>query len=257
VFSRADIITNIDSLCKSSEHSLAHTYSLRGMNLVQLPNDLFLLIVAYLSPKDLILNRRVSKQYYSAFTESELSRHLLLQHFPRVRELRDPGALSWAEVFSKVTSRYHYLKAGKPRGIETFVIAKSRLAPEWSSYYPVGQWQRELAFEGKRARFHYAETLWTYDNGKIIYPSLALSCYVLYDLSTGQHHEIDIESTGKIVRRLRLRSDVLIVEWCERDAYHQLNETEEVHRHFATAYDILDDEEDGKIEAIFRYFHRP
>jgi hypothetical protein len=222
------------------------------MNLVQLPTDLFLLIVAYLSPKDIILHRRVSKQYYSAFTESELNRHLLLQHFPRVRELRNPGSLRWAEAFSKVASRYHYLKAGKSRAIEKFAIARSRLAPEWSSYYPVGQWQRELAFEGKRARFHYAETLWTYGNGIIIYPSVTLGCYALYDLNTGKHHEIDIEPTGRIVRRLRLRSNVLIVEWCEREAYHQLNETEEVHRHFATSYDIQNNRDNGEIRTIFR-----
>jgi hypothetical protein len=222
------------------------------MNLLQLPNDLFLLIVAYMSPKDIILHRRVSKQYYLAFTESELSRHLLLQHFPRVRELRKTGSLRWAEVFSKVASRYHYLKAGKPRGIEKFALARSRLAPEWSSYYPVGQWERELAFEGKRTRFHYAETLWTYDNGIIIYPSAALGCYALYDLNTGKHHEIDIEPMGRIVRRLSLRSEVLIVEWCEREAYHQLNEIEEVHRHFATSYDIQKHRENGIIGTIFR-----
>ena len=225
------------------------------MNLVELPNDLFLLIVQYLSPQDLILNRRVNKQYYSAFTEDELNRHVLLQHFPRARELRDSASRDWALVFSKVSSRYHFLKAGSPRSIEKIAVAKSWLAPEWSSYYPVGQWQRELAFEGKRARFHYAETLWTYNDGLLIYPSAALKCYVVYDLGTGVHHEIDIESTGKIVRRLRLKSGLLIIEWSEREPYHQLNETEEVHRHFATAYDIELDPESCKIRAVFRYNH--
>ncbi|EPE29204.1 F-box [Glarea lozoyensis ATCC 20868] len=227
------------------------------MNLVELPNDLFLLIVAYLSPRDLILCRRVSRQFCSAFREDELNRHALLKHFPRARELRGASVDGWAELFSKVASRYHYLRAGKPRGIEKIAVAKSWLAPEWSSYYPIGQWQRELAFEGKRARFHYAETLWTYDDGYLVYPSASLKCYVVHDLESGTRHEIDIESKGKIVRRLRLKSQVLIVEWSEREAYHQLNETEEVHRHFATAYDIQHDLEDGKIRATFRYLVNP
>jgi hypothetical protein len=224
------------------------------MNLVQLPNDIFLLVVAYLSPRDVILSRRVSKQFHAAFTENELNRYVLLQHFPRARELRNVGSVDWADLFSKVASRYHYLKAGKPRGIEKIAVAKSWLAPAWSSYYPVGQWKRELAFEGKKARFHYAETLWTYDDGMLIYPSTSLECYALYNLCTGQCYEIDIDSTGKIVRRLRLKARVLVVEWCEREAYHQLNETEEVHRHFATAYDIHQDQGNDKLRAIFRYF---
>jgi hypothetical protein len=227
------------------------------MNLVELPNDLFLLIVAHLSPRDLVLSRQVNKQFYSAFTESDLNRHVLLQHFPRVREIQlvksEPkSSVDWADLFSKVATRYHYLKAGKPRGIERFAVARSRLAPEWSSYYPVGQWNRELAFEGKKAPFHYAETLWTYEDGILIFPSAALGHYTLYNLSTGTSYAIDIEATGKIVRRLRLKSKVLIVEWCEREAYHQLNASEEVHRHFATAYDIHQDGLSGKLWATFR-----
>ncbi|KAF4627368.1 hypothetical protein G7Y89_g10787 [Cudoniella acicularis] len=223
------------------------------MNITELPNDIFLLIVANLSPEDIILSRRVCKQFNAAFTESELSRHVLLQHYPRVRELRnvDDNNVIWSNVLSRVASRYHYLKAGTPRGIERFALGKSLVVPEWSRFYPVAPWQRHLQFEEKVAPFHYPDTLWTYDEGILVFPSTELQQYAIYDLNAGTLSQIDIESEKKTVRRIRLIEKVLVVEWCEPEAYHQLNENETVHRHFATAYDVRQDDE-GRWNAIFR-----
>ena len=61
---------------------------------------------------------------------------------------------------------------------------------------------------------------------------------MLYDLSTRTISNIDLQSREKIVRRIRLKEGVLVVEWCEHEPYNQLNENEMVHRHFATAYDV-------------------
>jgi len=61
---------------------------------------------------------------------------------------------------------------------------------------------------------------------------------VLYDLSAGKKSNIDLETDKKIVRRIRLKDGVLVVEWCGHEPYHQLNENEMVYRHFATAYDV-------------------
>ena len=63
---------------------------------------------------------------------------------------------------------------------------------------------------------------------------------MLYDLSVGIKTNVDLETDKKIVRRIRLKDGVLVVEWCEHEPYHQLNENEMVYRHFATAYDIED-----------------
>ncbi len=63
----------------------------------------------------------------------------------------------------------------------------------------------------------------------------------MYDLETGTISEVNFEPEKKIVRRIRLLEKVLVVEWCEHEAYHQLNENEMVYRHFATAYDIIKD----------------
>lgn len=223
-----------------------------------LPNDIFLIIVAYLSPVDIILCRRVSKPFHAAFTESELNRHVLLNHYPRVRELRNlsnSDEVDWAQTFAQVAARYHHLKSGKPRSIEKLALGKSFVVPKWARHYPVGIWQRHLQFEEKTAEFHYPDPLWTYDDGLLIFPSAKAQSYQIYDLSARALNGIDFEPEGKIVRRIRLKDKVLVVEWCEQEPYHQLNENEMVYRHFATAYDITQDDV-GKWSSKFRYAFR-
>ena len=225
------------------------------MNITNFPNDLFLLIIAHLSPSDLILNRRVSKSFYTAFTEADLNRHMLRQHYPRAREVRDLVDTSqgnWADVFVKVAGRYHYLKTGKPRSIEKFALGKSFVVPSWAKSYPISSWQRHLQFEEKTAHFHYNDPLWTYSAGILIFPASQFQRYALYDLNGRNFSEIDLGSAGMIVRRIRLNENLLVVEWCEQDAYHQLNENEMVYRHFATAYDILQNAQTGQWSAVFR-----
>lgn len=48
------------------------------MSLTDLPDDLFILILAYLSPRDLIRSRRVSKNFNAAFTNPDVNRQLLV-----------------------------------------------------------------------------------------------------------------------------------------------------------------------------------
>jgi hypothetical protein len=117
----------------------------------------------------------------------------------------------------------------------------------------VGIWQRHLQFEEKTAAFHYQDTLWTFDEGLLIFPSAKSQCYQLYDLGAGILNSIDLEPESKIVRRIRLKDRVLIVEWCEQEPYHQLNENEMVYRHFATAYDISQDIKTRNWSSTFRY----
>lgn len=108
------------------------------MDITTLPNDIFLLIIAYLSPDDLILNRRVSRQFYDALTESELCRHLLFSHYPRARELCNTDqhvSIDWSKLFGKVAGRYHHLKSGSPRSIENHQLGKSFVVPQWSRSY--------------------------------------------------------------------------------------------------------------------------
>lgn len=215
------------------------------MNAVDLPTDIFLLIIKYLSPSDLIVSRSISKKFLTAFTDPDVNRQALLEHYPRVRELRDINDkedINWSDTFAKVAARYGHLKAGKPQSIEKLKLGKSLVLPNWARNYPISNWHQHLEFEDKRAPFHYPDTLWTYDDGLLIFPSAEMQTYVLYDLQNCRKDVIDIESTdGKVVRRIRVKEHVLIVEWCEENAYHQLNESEMVYRHFATAYDLVQD----------------
>ncbi|KAK0126065.1 hypothetical protein ONS95_007685 [Cadophora gregata] len=211
------------------------------MDITTLSNDLFRLVLEYLSPEDLIRSRRVSKQFKAALTEVDLCRHLLIEHFPRSREARSISLCplqDWGHEFLRVASRYHHLRCGEATSVEKLALAKSFVVPAWSRHFPVASWQQHLQFEDKTSPFHYPDTLWTYDDGILILPSVKSQNYVLYDLSTGRKSLIDLETDKKVVRRIRLKYGVLVVEWCENEPYHQLNENEMVCRHFATAYDL-------------------
>ncbi|KAK7744966.1 hypothetical protein SLS53_003199 [Cytospora paraplurivora] len=58
------------------------------MDLVDLPHDLFLVVVAHLSPRTALSCRRVSRSWNAAFTGGDLCLRLLKWHFPRCREAR-------------------------------------------------------------------------------------------------------------------------------------------------------------------------
>lgn len=226
------------------------------MNVIDLPRDIFLIVLAYLSPKDLISIRRVSRSFRSTFTNNDLCCHLVQEHYPLSQEGRLAEAISpdskWDDIFSRVACRYHHLSRATPASSKTFPLAHSFVLPAWSRSYSVAPWQRHLFFEEKNAPFHYPDTLWTYDVGLLVFPCATLRSYAIYDLETRITHKIDIESESKIVRRIRLKKRVLLVEWCEPEAYHQLNESEVVHRHFATVFDLLWDDLTESVTAVFR-----
>ncbi|KAM3086711.1 hypothetical protein ACMFMF_000652 [Clarireedia jacksonii] len=108
----------------------------------------------------------------------------------------------------------------------------------WSRNYPVAPWQRYYENCGRKHSFHHEDTLWTYEDGLLVFPSADKKSYVVQDLERLERLFVKFD---QIVRRIRLRDRVLIVEWCETELSHQLNEDEMVHRHFATAYDLVFD----------------
>lgn len=229
------------------------------MDITNFPIDIFLLVVNHLSSKDCIRARRVSQRWLATFTEPTLARHILQVLHPRAREVRRAVSgnertslddIAWSEILSRVSGRYDALGSGRPRSIVTLPLARSLVLPEFARRYDVGVWQRYLNFENKTALFHYADTLWTYEDGILIFPSAERQDYVLYDLDTGLYGRIAFEPRGKIVRRTRLQDGVLLIEWCEAKPYHQLNDHETVFRHYATAYDIIFS--DGHWTTVFR-----
>lgn len=205
-------------------------------------------------PTKLILCRGITRSFHAAFTESELCRHALLESFPRAREIQAGIELvKWSDTLAKVAARYYHLRPGHPRSIETLSLGRSFVVPAWARYYPVAKWGQHLQFEESTAPFHYPDTLWTYDKGLLIYPCTKSQRYMLYDLESEEvRGEIAWQPEGKIMRRMSLKDNVLIVEWCEQDPYHQLNENEVVYRHFATAYDLVQNIRTQRWSTVFR-----
>ncbi|KAG8169985.1 hypothetical protein KVR01_000730 [Diaporthe batatas] len=273
------------------------------MDIVELPRDLFLLVVAHLSARTLVLCRRVSQNWHGAFTDPDLNLQLLKWRFPRCREMRVAylaGALGrpglagpeevqdmaheqggqprkaetggpgtglgaswspdWTSTFASVARRYHHLRTATPGTIEAIKLGSTEQGPS-RMFYPVAIWDRFLRLDDKTAPFHYPDPAWSYsqDDGLLVYHSTAheetdgadqqaAPCpWRLLDLETGREVVVPFpQGDDRIVRRVRLSNSVLVLEWCERDAYHQLNDREECHRHFVTVLDVLREMKGGE-----------
>ncbi|ETS86769.1 hypothetical protein PFICI_00597 [Pestalotiopsis fici W106-1] len=207
--------------------------------LVDLPSDLFLLIISYLSPEDTFICRRVSRAWQQTFASEDVAWYLMKLHFPRSRELRMESTASARSdrtaIYTEVAQRYHHLRAAKPRSTEKIEIA--RQDKDSTMLYDVAPWSRFLHFNDYTAPFSHPDPVWCMADGLVIYPN-AYGHYCAHDLETRSTFPVPFDAIGKTIRRVRLACGVLIFEWCEREPYHQLNDEETVHRHFATAFDV-------------------
>lgn len=227
--------------CADPHDTEAHSHggTCSAGQLIDLPEDLFLLIISYLSPEASIVCRRVNRSWHSTFTSDDVSWSLMKWHFPRSREMQRATASSqrqeWTAVYSEVARRYHYLRAAKPRLTEKIRVAKED-KDDWV-HFGIAPWNRFLHFNDNTAPFAYRDAAWSMDGGLLVYLSVDGRC-LAYDLETRHKPMVPFETSDKTVRRIRLACGVLVVEWCEREHYHQLNDRETVHRHFATAFDV-------------------
>ncbi|KAK3329000.1 hypothetical protein B0H66DRAFT_507045 [Apodospora peruviana] len=246
-------------------------------DITELPRDLFLLIIASLSPRTCIRCRAVSRQWFAAFTSQDISLLLLRWNFPRCREMRllaaAPSASllsssssspihnnlsvelacfarethSWSATFASVARRYHHLRSAKPRVIEKLDLAGRSSKSSIFSFQGVATWNRYLRLDDRTANFHYPDPAWSYsrEDGVLVYPAETSSSegtgyvYQILDLATRTHVPVPFDVRQKHVRRVRLAQGVLVFEWAEALPYHQLNDREVVHRHFVTAFDVV------------------
>ncbi|KAH6646466.1 hypothetical protein BKA67DRAFT_664303 [Truncatella angustata] len=207
--------------------------------IINLPNDIFLLVISYLSPEDNIICRRVNRAWQQTFSSEDVALYLLRLHFPRALEMRMTAPFSkrpdWVAIFGNVARRYHHLRAAKPHLTEKIKVAREDKGGQ--RYHGITPWNRFLHFNEYIATFAHRDPVWCMDNGLLIYLDTD-GCYIAYDLESEARLKVPFETSGKTVRRIRLACRVLIIEWCEREPYHQLNDRETVHRHFATAFDV-------------------
>ncbi|EGZ76464.1 hypothetical protein NEUTE2DRAFT_98319 [Neurospora tetrasperma FGSC 2509] len=175
-------------------------------DIVDLPHDLFLLVISYLSPRTCVLSRSVSRRWHAAFTDEHISYLLMRWNFPQCREMRLasttallPSASTsdfenitsniaveisctsrnlspWPETFALVARRYHHLHQGSARVVEKLQMAqpsRENTGPSPFSFKGVAPWNRFLRLEEKTAEFHYPDPAWWYsqEDGVLVYPA--------------------------------------------------------------------------------------
>ena len=165
-----------------------------------------------------------------------------------VRMQEKPGA--WAATFTDVTRRYCNLRKGRPAA----VVKLDQVGPNTdenfrSSFYGVAPWNRFLRLESKTSNFHYPDPAWSFsqEDGVLVFPGGHIRgapglcdgyIYQALDPATNERVAVPFDVRQKHIRRVRLAEAVLIFEWAQWAAYHQLNNQEVVHRHFVTAFDV-------------------
>lgn len=147
--------------------------------------------------------------------------------------------------------------------------------PQWDYHesQPGGRLYHEAAnhvMSANRKPYLFRQTLWSYDDGFVVFapremPDLRTEeregeagwdgsdpwvgvgesggkgkRYVLavLDLETEEKVVVPFDVVDRVIRNVRLKQGTLIVEWAEKDPFHDLNLVDKVHRHFATVYDV-------------------
>lgn len=251
------------------------------LSLPDLPEDVFLLILDNLEAWDVCRCRRVARAWRDAF-EKEDYLSIVLQKYPLSREVRsrnqlvrcsssNPKKPSTRDVFDSIASRYYHLSHGKARAVEKYKLFASE---QFSHWFPVAQWEYHESQPGGRLYYENAThisrlggkpflfrpTFWSYDDGLVVFApgstdtqhgmqlgnqkaDNADSSLMLLDLHHNSFHPVPFNIQSKVIRNLRLRHRTLIIEWAEKQPFHALNDTEQVHRHYATCFDIFNDQD--------------
>ncbi|KAM0332487.1 hypothetical protein ACHAQA_002769 [Verticillium albo-atrum] len=214
--------------------------------LAELPETLFLEILEYLSPSQVVLCRLISRDVYLALGRPDVCRRLLLSLLPHTHEARllrflngdgDDAMIhskDWPAIFVAAARRHHHLTQAKPYFVQELPILKDPAAFE-----EVTPWNRHLRLNEHNAPLHHQDPVWTYgkEEALLVFPTLGHE-YRALDLATGHEYTVPFHIKDKLIRRVRLNEGLLVFEWAEQEAFHQLNEGEMVHRHFATAFDV-------------------
>lgn len=226
--------------------------------LLSLPEELFCLVTQHLDATEIVLCRSVSKTWYNVFANPSFLRAALKMHLGHAREVRQlmseeafagpVGSIGrdlvfWVDTFDRVAARYHALKSGNPQYItklSQYVIGSG----EWPPYhYPISQWEQityERAVSNNGLFFlEDKEQAWTYDDGLLVYADKGAKCFVLLDIQDTTRADIPFELQGRRIRQVRLCRRVLLIEWDDDTPCHKLDDTESVHRHFVTAFDVV------------------
>ncbi|KAL4778856.1 hypothetical protein BJX76DRAFT_121126 [Aspergillus varians] len=223
----------------------------QNLDLPLLPRELFWMVLGFLGPSDIIRCRRVSRLWNEAFGDPANLIPMLKKLFPLAKEVRELHAgpeLSvsssdsshWRSLFDQIASRYDHLGRGKPRSIQRYKLCEEFGVSGEREWFQVQPWDTHASHLMQRVDLPFAESFWSYDDGLLVYPSADHTCLVLMDLDSDRRFMVPFIITGKVIRRTRLQRRVLIVEWAEPKAFHWLNDSDGVHRHFASSFDVAE-----------------
>ncbi|KAJ5688629.1 hypothetical protein N7462_003021 [Penicillium macrosclerotiorum] len=229
-------------------------------DLVFLPRDIFWLVVGYLPLKDVVRCRRVSQAWNEAFGNPAVLSPLLKWHFPWTQEAKDlkassdpsdtssvldPSGSTIRRAFDQVVARYDHIERGTPRSVQRYPLCDDfgrSGDPEW---FQVQSWASHASHPRLDVDRQFSESMWTYEDGLVVFPSAAHQCLVLLDLNSDRQFMVPFVVQGKVTRRVRLQQRVLVVEWAELKAFHWLNESDSVHRHYASSFDVTPKSDNG------------
>lgn len=211
-------------------------------DLAYLPRDIFWLLLGYIDPVDLVRCRRVSRAWNEAFGNPAVLARILKRRFPWTKEAQ---ALEWdnedpesRNVFDQVVSRYDHLERGKPRSVQKYRLCDDFGSSGDREWFQVQPWESHASHMRQVVDRQFSEALWTHEEGLLVYPSADHQSLVLMDLSSDRQFMVPFIIRGKVVRRVRLQKRLLVVEWAEPKAFHWLNDSDGVHRHFASSFDV-------------------
>jgi hypothetical protein len=211
-------------------------------DLAYLPRDIFWLLLGYLDPVDLVRCRRVSRAWSEAFGNPAVLVPILKRRFPWTKEARalewdndDPGSRN---IFDQVVARYDHLQRGKPRSVQKYRLCDDFGSSGDREWFQVQPWESHASHMRQVVDRQFSEALWTHEDGLLVYPSADHQCLVLMDLASDRQFMVPFIIRGKVVRKVRLQKHLLVVEWAEPKAFHWLNDSDGVHRHFASSFDV-------------------
>ena len=243
-------------------------------DLPDLSTDLFLKVTRFLDPIDLVRCRRVSHSWHRQFIEESFLRDVLVREYGYAQEvhalhkveveniLDEPYVDNlgqsrdvWRDAFDRVLARKIAIKSGKPRSVTKLDLrSEFKISGKQTGIqdirFPLFPWDRYRkpqgaqtvlgdVWSGSGAPTDLFETQWTYDSGLLVYADMIeIQSYVLLDIEQDTMSIVPFDIKDRIVRRVRLKHNLLIFEWAEKESYHRLNELEDVHRHYVTAFDV-------------------
>ena len=217
-----------------------------------LPRDIFWIILRYLTPRDVVRCRRVSRSWNEAFGNPDNLIPLLKELYPRAREVREllndetvdeshihiEDAASWRNLFNQVAARYDHLAGGTFRSVQKYKLCDDFGISGEREFFQVQPWENHASHLMTRVDCPFSEPFWSYEEGLLVYASADDRCLVLLDLNENRRFMVPFLISGKVIRRTRLQNRLLVVEWAEPKAFHWLNDSDGVHRHFASSYEI-------------------